>query len=159
VALIGSQIPVDPTTIGLDGRVLAFALAISIATGMLFGLPAALKASRTDLGEMLRTRTTGHRHRVTRNALVVVQLALSLALLAAPGLLTRSLIALQQVHPGFDGTRLLTAQFRLPAAKYDSPEKIATMFERTLAELSAVPGVEAAALVRASPLSGNGETY
>jgi predicted permease len=159
VALIGAQLPVDPTTIGLDGRVLAFALAISIVTGILFGLPPALKASRADLADMLRTRTSSHGHRVTRNALVVVQLALSLALLAAAGLLTRSLIALQQIHPGFDGDRLLTAQFRLPAAKYDSPEKIATMFTRTMAELQAIPGVESAALVRASPLSGNGETY
>jgi putative ABC transport system permease protein len=159
VALLGSQLPVDPATIGLDGRVLAFALAISIATGIVFGLPPALKASRADLADMLRTRTAGHGHRMTRSVLVVVQLALSLALLAAAGLLTRSLIALQQVNPGFDGDRLLTAQFRLPAAKYDSPVKIATMFERTLAELRAVPGVEAAALVRASPLSGNGETY
>ena len=160
VALIGTQLPVDPATIGLDARVLGFALAISIATGILFGLPPALKAARADLSDMLRTRTgTGHGHLVTRNVLVVVQLALSLALLAAAGLLTRSLIALQQVNPGFDGDRLLTAQFRLPPAKYDSPDKIATMFERTLAELRAIPGVESAALVRASPLSGNGETY
>jgi predicted permease len=108
---------------------------------------------------MLRTRTGSHSHRVTRNALVVVQLALSLALLAAAGLLTRSLIALQQTRPGFDGNHLLTAQFRLSAAKYDSPEKIATMFARTIAELRAIPSVESAALVRASPLSGNGETY
>jgi putative ABC transport system permease protein len=160
VALIGSQLPVDPATIGLDAPVLAFALAISIVTGILFGLPPALKASRADLADMLRSRLgVGHSHRVTRNALVVVQLALSLALLAAAGLLTRSLIALQQVNPGFDGGHLLTAQFRLPAAKYDSPEKIATMFDRTIAELRAIPGVKAAALVRASPLSGNGETY
>jgi predicted permease len=160
VALIGSQLPVDPTTIGLDAPVLAFALAVSIATGILFGLPPALKASRADLADMLRTRVgLGHSHRVTRNALVVVQLALSLALLAAAGLLTRSLIALQQVNPGFDGSHVLTAQFRLPAAKYDSPEKIAVMFERTVTELRAIPGVRAAALVRASPLSGNGETY
>ena len=118
VSLIGSQLPVDPTTIGLDGRVLAFALAISVVTGLLFGLPPALKASRTDLADMLRTRIgTGYGHRVTRNALVIVQLGLSLTLLAAAGLLTRSLLALQQVNPGFDGAQLLTAQFRLSAAQ------------------------------------------
>jgi predicted permease len=159
VAMLGAQLPVDPTTIGLHGRVLGFVVAISIVTGVVFGLAPALKASRADLGDMLRTRTAGHGHRVTRNALVVVQLALSLALLAAAGLLTRSLIALQQVRPGFDGDHLLTAQFRLPAAKYDSPDKITAMFERTIAELRSIPGVESAALVRASPLSGNGETY
>ena len=160
VALIGSQLPVDPATIGLDGRVLTFALVTSILTGILFGLPPALKSSRADLGDMLRTRIgSGLGHRVTRNALVIVQLALSLTLLMAAGLLTRSLIALQHVNPGFDGDHLLTAQFRLPAGKYDTPEKIATMFERTTAELRALPGVEGAALVRASPLSGNGEQY
>ncbi len=160
VALIGAQLPVDAATIGIDGRVLAFALLVSILTGILFGLPPALKASRADLADMLRTRVgSGLGHRVTRNALVIVQLALSLTLLAAAGLLTRSLIALQQVNPGFDGDHLLTAQFRLPAGKYDTPEKIATMFERTTAELRALPGVESAALVRASPLSGNGEIY
>jgi len=98
-------------------------------------------------------------HATTRNALVVVQLALSLALLASAGLLTRSLLALQRVNPGFDGDNLLTAQFRLAPSKYDSPEKIWTMFERTIAEIRALPGVESAALVRASPLSGNGDSY
>jgi len=160
VALIGAQLPVDSTSIGVDGRVLTFALVISILAGLLFGLPPALKSSRADLADMLRTRIgAGLGHRVTRNTLVIVQLALSLTLLAAAGLLTRSLIALQRVNPGFDGDRLLTAQFRLPAAKYDTPDKIATMFERTTTELNALPGVESAALVRASPLSGNGETY
>ena len=118
VALIGNQLPVDPTTIGLDGRVLVFTLTISILTGILFGLPPALKASRADLGDTLRSRLgAGAGHRVTRNVLVVVQLALSLTLLAAAGLLTRSLIALQHVNPGFDGSQLLTAQFRLPAGE------------------------------------------
>jgi len=84
---------------------------------------------------------------------------LSLALLASAGLLTRSLVALQRVNPGFDGDHLLTAQFRLPPAKYDTPEKIWTMFDRTVRELRSLPEVESAALVRASPLSGNGDTY
>jgi putative ABC transport system permease protein len=157
--LIGSQLPIDETTIAVDGPVLLFALGISLATGILFGLPPAWKASRTDLVDMLRSRIGGFGHLATRNTLVVVQLALSLALLASAGLLTRSLIALEHVDPGFDGDNLLTAQFRLPAAKYDSPAKIWSMFDRTIMELRAIPGVESAALVRASPLSGNGESY
>jgi putative ABC transport system permease protein len=107
----------------------------------------------------LRSRTGGGVSAATRNTLVVVQLALSLALLASAGLLTRSLMALQRVDPGFDGDHLLTAQFRLPAGKYDTPEKIWTMFDRTVKELRAIPGVTAAALARSSPLSGNGESY
>ncbi len=159
VALVGPTLPVAPTDIRVDLPVLLFALAISIGTGMVFGLAPAWQSSRADLHDMLRTRTGGGSHTATRNTLVVVQLALSLALLASAGLLTRSLMALQQVDPGFDGRNLLTAQFRLPATKYDSPAKIMAMFDRTVAELRSIPGVEAAALVRASPLSGNGETY
>jgi putative ABC transport system permease protein len=160
VALIGPQLPVDAADIRLDWPVLAFALAVSVSTGILFGLPPAWKASRTDLTDMLRTRVGGGlAHVATRNTLVVVQLALSMALLASAGLLTRSLMALQRVDPGFDASHLLTAQFRLAAGKYDSPEKIWVMFARTLTELRALPGVESAALVRASPLSGNGESY
>ena len=160
VSLIGSQLPIDQRTISVDARVVVFALAVSFACGILFGLVPAWKASRTDLTGMLRSRiSAGLGHVSTRNALVVVQLALSLALLASAGLLTRSLLALQRVNPGFDGDRLLTAQFRLPAGKYDTPEKIWTMFDRTVHELRSLPGVESAALVRASPLSGNGETY
>jgi len=160
VAMIGTALPIDPTTIRLDAPVLLFALAVSLGTGILFGLPPAWKASRTDLTDMLRSRVgSGLGHLTTRNSLVVVQLALSLALLASAGLLTRSLLALQRVDPGFDPKNLLTAQFRLPAAKYDSPDKIWAMFDRAITEIRAVPGVESAALVRASPLSGNGESY
>lgn len=159
VVLVGPLLPVDVTTIRLDGTVLLFAFVISVATGILFGLPPAWKASRTDLTDMLRSRIGGGMHLATRNALVVVQLALSLALLASAGLLTRSLLALEHVDPGFDGDNLLTAQFRLAPSKYDSPDKIWAMFERTIAGIRALPGVESAALVRASPLSGNGESY
>ncbi len=159
VSLVGPQLPIDASTIQLDTRVLAFALAVSIATGLLFGLPAAFKASRVSIGDMLRVRAGANSHARTRNILLVVQLALSMTLLASAGLLVRSLIALQRVDPGFDGDDVLTAQFRLPASKYDSPDKITAMFDQTIAAIRSVPGVQAAALVRASPLSGNGEQY
>jgi putative ABC transport system permease protein len=158
--LIAPQLPVNEPDIRLDVPVLIFALGISMVTGLLFGLAPAWKASRTDITEMLRSRIGGGlRHGITRSTLVVVQLALSLVLLATAGLLTRSLQALQRVNPGFDGDNLLTAQFRLPVTKYNTPEKIWEMFERTTTELRSIPGVEAAALVRASPLSQNGESY
>ncbi|HEY2165161.1 MAG TPA: ABC transporter permease, partial [Gemmatimonadaceae bacterium] len=91
VSLIGSQLPVDQRTIGVDAAVVAFALAVSLACGVLFGVVPAWKASRTDLTGMLRSRIgAGLGHVSTRNALVVVQLALSLSLLASAGLLSRS---------------------------------------------------------------------
>ena len=158
--LIAPQLPIDEPDIRLDLPVLLFAIATSVLTGLLFGIAPAWKASRTDISEMLRSRIGGGlRHGFTRSALVVVQLALSLVLLATAGLLTRSLQALESVDPGFDGRNLLTAQFRLPATRYNTPEKIWEMFERTTTELRSIPGVEAAALVRASPLSQNGESY
>ena len=73
------------------------------------------------------------------------------------GLLTRSLIELQRANPGFDPKNLMTMQFRVPAAKYDTPEKIWAMFDRAIIEIRTVPGVQSAALVRAFPLTGNGE--
>jgi putative ABC transport system permease protein len=159
VVLVGGQLPIQPDQIRLDVPVLLFALGVSVVTGLVFGLAPAIQASRADLAETLRSRTGGGVSAATRNTLVVVQLALSLALLASAGLLTRSLMALQRVDPGFDGDHLLTAQFRLPVGKYDTPEKIWTMFDRTVKELRAIPGVKAAALARSSPLSGNGESY
>ncbi|MDB4878427.1 MAG: hypothetical protein JWM41_4873 [Gemmatimonadetes bacterium] len=147
--------------IRVDGPALLFAFTVSIVSGVLFGVAPAWKASRTNVQDMLRARTgaAGYGHAATRNTLVVVQLALSLALLSCAGLLTRSLMELQRVRTGFDTKNLMTAQFRLPAVKYDTPDKIWAMFDRAVIEIRAVPGVQSAALVRAFPLSGNGESY
>jgi predicted permease len=76
-------------------------------------------------------------------------------LLTGAGLLTRSLIALRNVDAGFDASNVLTAEFRLPAIKYDSPAKINQFMARALAALRAVPGAKDVALVQAVPLSGN----
>ncbi|HEY7394590.1 MAG TPA: ABC transporter permease [Gemmatimonadaceae bacterium] len=148
-------------TITVDGVALAFATIVSLAAGILFGVAPAWKASRTNVHDMLRSRSAGNGlgHTATRNALVVVQLALSLTLLACAGLLTRSLIELQRVNTGFDNKNLMTMQFRLPPVKYDTPDKIWAMFDRAIAEIRTVPGVQSAALVRAFPLTGNGESY
>src|SRR5262245_28160636 len=148
-------------TITVDAVALAFATVVSLAAGILFGVAPAWKASRTNVHDMLRSRSAGNGlgHAATRNALVVVQLALSLTLLACAGLLTRSLIELQRVNTGFDNKNLMTMQFRLPAVQYDTPDKIWAMFDRAIAEIRTVPGVQSAALVRAFPLTGNGESY
>ncbi|HTE46963.1 MAG TPA: ABC transporter permease [Gemmatimonadaceae bacterium] len=148
-------------TIRVDGPALLFAFTASVLSGVLFGVAPAWKASRTNVQDMLGNRSAigGQSHAATRNTLVVVQLALSLALLCCAGLLTRSLIELQRVNIGIDSKNLMTAQFRLPAVKYDTPDKIWAMFDRAVTEIRAVPGVQSAALVRAFPFSGNGESY
>jgi putative ABC transport system permease protein len=147
-------------TVGIEQPVLLFALGVTIFAGVLFGLFPAWQASRADLHDSLTIRVegAGGGRLAMRRALVVGQIALCLMLLVSAGLLTRSLMALSQVKPGFNPDHLLTLQFRLPAAKYDNEGKIADMFTRAIAEIRAVPGVQSAALVRATPLGGNGET-
>jgi len=144
--------------IALNTSVLAFAGLVTLATGLVFGLAPAWSASRTRLQDSLTIRADlgGGRLRA-HNAVVVAQVALCVVLLVSAGLLTRSLVALTRVDLGFDPDNVLTMQFRLPPAKYDTEEKIAEMFSRTIAEVRTVPGVRRAALVRATPLNGNGE--
>ena len=148
-----------PATVVVDGRVLAFTLALTAVTGVGFGLFPALQASRVDLDGVLKqagrggSGAAGHR---LRDALVVAEVTLSLVLLVGAGLLLRSARALQRAEPGFRTDHLLTAEFRLPPAKYPEPRMIAAFFRQTLDRLRAVPGIESAALVRAVPFSGNG---
>jgi putative ABC transport system permease protein len=141
--------------ISLNAQVLAFATLVTLGTGLFFALPPAVRASRVKLNDALGTRTASGT--VARgNGLVFAQVTLCALLLVTAGLLSRSLIALTRVDPGFDANHVLTMQFRLPAAKYDTEEKIAATFDRMLAQLERVPGVTNAALVRATPLNGNG---
>jgi putative ABC transport system permease protein len=138
--------------------VLGFAALVTLATGIVFGIAPAWRASRTRLQETLTVRGDAGGVRLgAHNALVMGQIALCVVLLVSAGLLTRSLVALARVKPGFDPAGVLTLQFRLPPTRYDSEAKIADMFARTIAEIRAVPGVERAALARATPLNGNGE--
>jgi putative ABC transport system permease protein len=145
--------------IALSQSVLGFAALITLATGIVFGIAPAWHASRTRLQETLTVR--GHAAGVrlgAHNVLIIGQIALCVVLLVSASLLTRSLFALAAVKPGFDAEHVLTMQFRLPPTKYDSEAKIADMFTRTIAEIRAVPGVQRAALARATPLNGNGES-
>jgi putative ABC transport system permease protein len=149
--------------ITLDAFVLLFAVAVTLGAGLLFGSAPAWQYSRADMHDALTVRGDAGAARPRRfgirNALVVAQMALSVVLLVSAGLLTRSLAALSRVEPGFDASHTLTLQFRLPPTKYKNEAMIADMFGRTLDEMRSVPGVEHAALVRATPLNGNGESY
>ena len=165
VAVLTRIVPIDLTffnPIAVDARVLAFAAAVAIGTGIIFGLAPALHASRTDLNDALATRASGLVARVgrvdLRGAFVVAQIALSVVLLVGAGLLARSLTKLREVDLGFDPSNVVTMEFRLPATKYDEPRKIADFFTRAIEEIRAVPGVGSAALVRAIPFSGNGDS-
>src|SRR6185295_14432554 len=129
-------------------------------TATICGLAPALRTARPDLGRVLRAgtrRETGTGRR-TRDALMVVEMALSMALVAVSVLLIQSLMAVQRVPLGFDSSSVFTLQFRLPQSKYPKPEDIAHFFKSAIDNVRAIPGVESAALVRAVPFSGNGGT-
>ena len=148
-----------PADIGVDGRVLAFTALVTLATALVFGVLPGLQASRPDLETVLRETgrgTAGGRaRRRVRDGLVVAEVALSLVLLVGAGLLLRTVHAMGTADPGFRPERVLTAEFRLPPARYDRPERIAAFFRAALEKLQAVPGVESAALIRAVPFSQN----
>lgn len=102
----------------LDGRLVAFAVAISALSGLLFGLVPALALSRTAPGRALyAARADGRRQRL-HSGLVIVEMALATLLLAAAGLLTRNMAALNAVDPGFDPENLLTVQVALPWGRF-----------------------------------------
>ena len=144
--------------IALSTSVLLFAGLVTLATALLFGVAPAWSATRVRINDALTLRGDAHGGRLrAHNMVVAAQIALSVVLLVTAGLLTRSLMALSRVNPGFEAQHVLTLQFRLPPTVYDTEEKIAAMFTRTIAEVRAVPGVRSAALVRATPLNGNGE--
>ncbi len=145
--------------IRIDGRVLFFTLAISVVTGLLFGLIPALQVSRTDVNAALREEARGtagnRRGAAGRSILVVAQVALALVLLIGSGLLLRSFQQLESTDPGCDLSHVLTMSLTLPPAKYRTPEQLLAFNARLLAEISTVHDIDAVALSTAIPLSPN----
>ena len=144
--------------IGLDWRVLAFTLSVSLLTGFIFGLIPALQSSKADLHETLkeggRTGSSGARSWV-RNTLVVLEMALALVVLVSAGLLMRSFWRLQQVNPGFAPQNVLAMSLGLPATKYREPAQRANFYQELLQRIRALPGVQSAGATSILPLSGN----
>jgi len=145
-----------PTPVTVDVNVMLFALALTIATGLLFGLAPAWHAAKTDLNEVLTqvSRTSSGTRPALRNGLAAAELALATVLLIGAGLLMQSLVRLQQVHLGFQPDRLLTFQVGLPPAKYPANQR-AAFYRGLLESLRSIPGVRAAAASSGIPF-GNG---
>jgi predicted permease len=145
--------------IGIDGSVLLFTLGIGVLTGLVFGLfPAfAQLGSRTYdvLKEGGRGNTGGRASRLTRNTLVVVQMALAVTLLVGAGLLIKSFTRIQDESPGFAKDGRLTVRLDLADAKYAEPDQQAQFYDRTLAELRNVPGVSEVAYTSNLPFGGS----
>lgn len=147
-----------PTQVPLDGTVLLFTGGVALVVATLCGLAPALKTARPDISRVLQAgfRRASAAGRRTRDVLAVVEMAMSVALVAVSALMIQSLLAVQQVPLGFDQSNVFTLQFRLPQNKYPRPEDIARFFKDAVERVRAVPGVQSAALVRAVPFSGNG---
>ena len=147
--------------IGLNTPVLLFTLAVSVLTGLLFGLAPALQASKSNLNETLkdggRTSAGVGRQRV-RNLLVVAEVALSLLLLVSAGLLIKSFARLQETSLGFDPENVLTLRVPLPEARYKEYAQVDNFWNELLARVRALPGVESAGLTRGLPMNGGIES-
>jgi putative ABC transport system permease protein len=159
VAINPDQIP-RASGIEVDRWVLAFTLAVSLVTGIAFGLAPALWASRPNLNESLkeggRSADAGGR-RSLRGLLVLSEIALAVPLMIGAGLLLRSFNRLQQVNPGFNPHSVLTMLVPLPASKYEKPEQQSAFFRQLLDRVGTLQGVESAAAVTTLPLSGYDE--
>ena len=139
----------------LDWRVLCFTMAISVVSGVLFGLAPALQLSKADLNSVLRDEgrgsTGGRRAASSQNLLVVAQVALSMILLIGSGLLMRSFLQLISVKPGFDPTSVLTMRINLPPSRYGTSAQMVSFYNEALRQMQALPGVSAAAISSALP--------
>jgi putative ABC transport system permease protein len=143
--------------IGLDWTVLAFTVGVSFLTGILFGLLPAIQAGEVDVHETLKEtgRGVSGRHWL-RSSLVVVEVATTLVLLIAAGLMIRSFYLLQKVNPGFSDEHLTSFSVSLPQKKYATEEQQASFYNRLLENIRALPGVESAAAASGLPLGNNG---
>ena len=145
VALMPQNIIPAESVIRLNAPVLLFTLGLTILTAMLFGLLPALRVAREDLNEQLRDTGRGlsgsFRHAKLRSAVVIFEVALSLTLLVAAGLLMHSFVALRDVHLGFQPDHVLVARLPLPVDRYKTADQVAGFYRPLLERIKALPGV------------------
>jgi putative ABC transport system permease protein len=149
--------------IGVDGRVLIFALAISVVTGLLFGIVPAIHSSRPDVSSYLkdgsRGTTGGRGHQRLRSGFVVTQLAFSLMLLVSAGLMMTTFGRLMRVDPGFEPGGTLTLQVTPMGRNYPTVADRAALLDRLLTEFEALPPVRAAGATAFLPLRDDEATW
>ena len=147
------------TSLAINGKILAFNLAVSLLTGSLFGVLPAFRASRTDLHETLKdssattTDTVGKR---LRGALVVAEVALSVSLLVGAGLLVKSLVRLLRTDNGFESSGVLTMELKVARNRGRDKDDLSRLLHQVLQGVQAQTGVDKAALSAALPGIGDG---
>jgi putative ABC transport system permease protein len=159
LVLVANRIPVPRIEqVALDLPTILFTLALSLLTGLIFGVVPAVFASG-HASDSLREggrHGSGPRARRALGTLVVAEIALSLVLLAGAGLLIRSFIALQNVDPGMRTEDVLTARVSLSGQRYQAPKDIGDFFTNVLQKVEAIAGVESASAVSFLPMQGLG---
>ncbi|MCZ6916950.1 MAG: ABC transporter permease [Gemmatimonadetes bacterium] len=147
--------------VGVDASVLAFAVGVSLFSGLLFSLLTVFFGSGADSSAFLRTTGVGDgrgRWRI-RNVLIVSEVALSLVLLAGAGLMTRSFMQMRHVDPGFVFEDIVTASVFLPSYRYGAPEQKAAFYRDLLTGLASLDGVRSVGATTNLPMSGSGMTF
>jgi predicted permease len=155
IVALGADLIPRAVEIRLDPIALAFTLAVTLVTGLLIGLLPGLQAAKVNVNETLKEGSrgsTGGGHRL-RAGLLVAEVALSLVLLVAAGLLLSSFARLQGVEPGFEPEGVFTAQIVIPAQRYPA-EKLVAFYEQFYQRLATLPGSSSAALTDRVPLTG-----
>jgi putative ABC transport system permease protein len=158
LALAPANLP-RVTDIQLDAGVLVFSLALSVITGLVFGIAPAWLAARADVNEALkqgsRGSTEGGARGRLRSALVVIEVTFALMLLGGAGLLARSFIQLAHVDPGFTPENATVLRLSLPQKKYALPEQQTAFADALLERVKTLPGVQAAGLTHSLPLASD----
>jgi putative ABC transport system permease protein len=158
VAFLPQGLVPGEVLIGLNIPVLLFTLGIAIMTALIFGLAPALQTAKRDIVEPLKDAgkgvSGGFRRGKLRNALVVVEVALSLVLLTSSGLLMRSFMALQTVELGLNPTHIAVARLPLPRGQYKTAAQKQSFFHPLLERIGAMPGVQAVTVVSSLPPYG-----
>ena len=146
--------------IELNASVLGFTFAVSLVTGVLFGLVPALESANLNLSETLkeagRSLAGGVRSHRLRGVLVIVEIALALVLLVGAGLLIRSFQRLQSVDTGFNSQNLMTMRVALPGRRYTQDPQRINFFTEAVAQMQRLPGVESAGVINFLPFAGPG---
>jgi putative ABC transport system permease protein len=147
----------------VDAGVLVFTLAVSLLTGLLFGLVPAAQALKLDLNEMLkeggRDASSGRGGNRVRSMLVVAEVAVSLVLLVGAGLLINSFLRLRNLDPGFRADHLLTMSVVLPPQKYPDQARRSAFYSELTSRVEALPGVRSAAVTDWLPLTMTGGSF
>ncbi len=147
--------------ISLDGGVLAFAAAVTLGSGVLFGLAPLLQTAPSLMQNLRggdRADASGSRGRRLRSALVAAEFAIALPLLAGAALLVSSFVRLQNVDPGYDPTNLVSADVSLPPAEYEGYSEVVAFWDEALRRVREIPGVRAAGIGTGLPPNLQGET-